>query len=269
MTRDKTSFKCRRDGCAIHAGSDEDELLPTVAERRPPVRVDSGDRFASGRPVLLWGRRPPATEGPGVGQATGDAVLEDEVGVGLDPEPALGAALTWSLYLLSQAPDVRARVEAEVDAVAGGGPFEPEDVGRLVYTRAVIDEAVRLYPPVPFMSRAAIREDRIGSLKIPARSVVAIVPWVLHRHRKLWDEPDAFDPGPLPAGAPRRHRPLRLPALRRRPARLHRRLVLAAGGGRSCSRRSCATRGSTWRTVTRSRRCTASRCARRAACRCA
>ena len=104
-------------------------------------------------------------------------------------------ALTWSLYLLSQAPAVRARIEAEVDAVAGDGPLDPEDVGRLVYTRAVIDEAVRLYPPVPFMSRAAIRDDRIGSLKIPARSVVAIVPWVLHRHRKLWDEPDAFDPG--------------------------------------------------------------------------
>jgi hypothetical protein len=91
MTRDKTSFKCRRYRRAIHAGSDEDELLPTVAERRAPVRVDSGDRFASGRPVLLWGRRPPTTEGPSVGQAAGDAVLEDEVGVGLDPEPALGA----------------------------------------------------------------------------------------------------------------------------------------------------------------------------------
>jgi cytochrome P450 len=103
-------------------------------------------------------------------------------------------ALTWSLYLLSQAPGVRERVEAEVDAVAGDGPLDPEDVGRLLFTRAVIDEAVRLYPPVPFMSRAAIREDRIGSLKIPARSVVAIVPWVLHRHRRLWDGPDAFDP---------------------------------------------------------------------------
>ena len=90
-TRDKTRFKCRRYRRAIHAGSDEDELLPTVAERRAPVRVDSGDGLASGRPVLLWGRRPPAAEGPGVGQTAGDAVLEDEVGVGLDPEPALGA----------------------------------------------------------------------------------------------------------------------------------------------------------------------------------
>jgi cytochrome P450 len=113
-------------------------------------------------------------------------------------------ALSWTLYLLSQAPSVRERVEAEVDQVAGDGPLDPEGVGRLVYTRAVIDEAIRLYPPVPFMSRAAIREDRIGSLKIPARSVVAIVPWVLHRHRKLWEEPDAFDPdrfGPERRGA--------------------------------------------------------------------
>src|SRR6185295_15355873 len=76
---------------AIHAGSNEDEFLPTVAERRAPVRVDSGDGLAFGRPVLLWGRRPPAAEGPDIGQTAGDAVFEDEVGVGLDPEPAFGA----------------------------------------------------------------------------------------------------------------------------------------------------------------------------------
>lgn len=103
-------------------------------------------------------------------------------------------ALSWSLYLLSQAPEVRARVEAEVDAVLGGRRITPEDAPRLVVTRAVLDEALRLYPPVPFMSRSPLRDDRIGTTKIPKNSLVTIAPWVLHRHRRLWEEPGAFDP---------------------------------------------------------------------------
>ena len=103
-------------------------------------------------------------------------------------------ALSWSLYLLSQAPEVRRRIEREADQVLDRRMIEPDHLSRLVFTRAVIDEAVRLYPPVPFMSRAAIRDDRIGGLKIPKGSMVAIAPWVLHRHRRLWDEPDSFDP---------------------------------------------------------------------------
>jgi cytochrome P450 len=103
-------------------------------------------------------------------------------------------ALTWSLYLLSQAGDARERVEAEADEVAGGGPLAPEALPRLVFTKAVVEEAMRLYPPVPYMSRAALDDDRIGTLKIPKGSIVSIAPWVLHRHRRLWDDPDAFVP---------------------------------------------------------------------------
>jgi cytochrome P450 len=58
----------------------------------------------------------------------------------------------------------------------------------------VIDEAMRLFPPVPFMSRAVLREDNIDGLRIPKGSIVTIAPWVVHRHRRLWNEPDAFDP---------------------------------------------------------------------------
>ncbi len=103
-------------------------------------------------------------------------------------------ALSWSLYLLSQDERARTRIEREVDEVLGHGPVEPHHLERLVYTRAVIDEALRLYPPAPFMSRAALTDDRIGDLQIPAGSTVAIAPYVLHRHRKLWDQPDAFRP---------------------------------------------------------------------------
>jgi cytochrome P450 len=103
-------------------------------------------------------------------------------------------ALSWSLYLLSQDERARGLVEQEVDEVLGEEPIEPHHLERLVYTRAVIDEAIRLYPPAPYMSRTAIGDDRIGDLDIPAGSMVAISPYVLHRHRKLWAEPDAFRP---------------------------------------------------------------------------
>jgi cytochrome P450 len=103
-------------------------------------------------------------------------------------------ALSWSIYLISQDERVRSRIEREVDEVLRDRPFEPQHLDRLVYTRAVLDEAMRLYPPAPFLSRAAIEDDRIGDVMIPAGTVVTIAPYVLHRHRTLWDEPDAFRP---------------------------------------------------------------------------
>jgi cytochrome P450 len=101
-------------------------------------------------------------------------------------------ALSWSMYLVSKAPAVRERLEREVADIDGA--LGADDLEGLVYTRAVLEEAMRLYPPVPFMSRAALAEDRIGTLRIPKGSLVTIAPYVLHRHRRLWDAPNAFDP---------------------------------------------------------------------------
>ncbi|HEY8565593.1 MAG TPA: cytochrome P450 [Beijerinckiaceae bacterium] len=103
-------------------------------------------------------------------------------------------ALTWSLYLLSQDVVARERVEAEADAVLGDGPVTVEALPQLAFTRAVLEESMRLFPPVPFMSRSPIQDERLGELKVPRRSLVVIAPYVLHRHRRLWDEPDAFRP---------------------------------------------------------------------------
>ena len=71
--------------------------------------------------------------------------------------------------------------------------MEPQHIDRLVYTRAVLDEAMRLYPPAPFLSRAAIAEDAVGDVRIQAGTLVTIAPYVLHRHQTLWDEPDPSD----------------------------------------------------------------------------
>jgi len=103
-------------------------------------------------------------------------------------------ALTWTLYLLSQSPTWRTRVEAEIDE-----NFDPADEtdpsDRLPITKAVFEEAMRLYPPAAHLGREAIAEDWLGGVRVPAGTVVSIPPYVVHRHRKLWKNPDDFDPG--------------------------------------------------------------------------
>ena len=69
-----------------------------------------------------------------------------------------------------------------------------EDVPRLIFTRAVFEEAMRLYPPVPLLGRTALRDETIRNRKIPEGALVIVVPWLLHRHRKWWQDPDRFMP---------------------------------------------------------------------------
>ncbi len=103
-------------------------------------------------------------------------------------------ALTWTMHCLAQDEAVRARLEAEVDAACTAAEDGMPDPDAMPFARAVLDETMRLFPPVPFMSRAALRDDRIGRIRIPRGSLVTIAPYVLHRHRRLWEEPDAFIP---------------------------------------------------------------------------
>ncbi|WP_084649971.1 cytochrome P450 [Stappia stellulata] len=102
--------------------------------------------------------------------------------------------LAWAWFLLSQAPAVRAKLHAEVDAVSPDGDPAFEDVSRLTYTRAVIEETLRLYPPVPILAREAGQDDRIAGVEIPKGSIVMVVPWLLHRNPTLWDRADHFEP---------------------------------------------------------------------------
>jgi cytochrome P450 len=116
-------------------------------------------------------------------------------------------SLAWCWYLLSQAPEVETRLHAELAQVLGGRLPSLDDVPRLLYTRAIFEEAIRLYPPVPMLGRQAIREETIRDRKIPVGSVVAVVPWLLHRHRQLWEYPDHFIPERfLPENAAQRKR---------------------------------------------------------------
>ncbi|HJU18857.1 MAG TPA: cytochrome P450 [Stellaceae bacterium] len=103
-------------------------------------------------------------------------------------------SLAWTWYLLSQAPEVEARLHRELDAVLGTRLPRLEDVPLLVYTRAVFEETIRLYPPVPLLGREAVRGETIRNRPVPQGSLVIVVPWLLHRHRKFWDCPDRFVP---------------------------------------------------------------------------
>lgn len=103
-------------------------------------------------------------------------------------------ALAWTWYLLSQAPSVEKRFHDEIDRVLEGRQPAYADVARLPYVLSVFEEAMRLYPPIPILTRKARAEDKIAGKTIPAGSFVAVCPWLLHRHRGLWRNPDHFDP---------------------------------------------------------------------------
>ena len=103
-------------------------------------------------------------------------------------------SLAWTWYLLSQAPQVEERLHTELDQVLAGRPPTLKDVPRLTYTRAIFEETVRLYPPVPLLARQALREETIRGRAVPAGSLVIVVPWLLHRHRKFWGQPDHYIP---------------------------------------------------------------------------
>lgn len=103
-------------------------------------------------------------------------------------------ALTWSLYLLSLDREWRARLEAEADRELPDGGYIGDSFERLIETRAVIEEALRLYPPVPVTARQAVARDCIDGHDIAPGAIVLIAPWVIHRHRSLWQAPDEFDP---------------------------------------------------------------------------
>lgn len=104
-------------------------------------------------------------------------------------------ALMWTWYLLAMHPAHEARLHAELDRVLGGREPEWADGSKLVYTRMVIQESMRLYPAVHTLAfRQALEADTICGIEIPPRALITIMPWLLHRHREYWENPDRFDP---------------------------------------------------------------------------
>jgi cytochrome P450 len=108
----------------------------------------------------------------------------------------------WTLHLVSRHPDVQDRLHEEAVAVYGGNRPGYADLSRLRYTHMVLQEAMRLYPPVWILPRRAIADDEVGGYHVPAGAEVLICPFTLHRHPRYWPEPDRFDPGRFDPDAP-------------------------------------------------------------------
>jgi|CXWL01.1.fsa_nt_gi cytochrome P450 len=100
-------------------------------------------------------------------------------------------ALAWTIYLLAAQPGLQEEARAEAVAALGGDVTTLAD--RLPLLRQILDEAMRLYPPAPRFDREAKAADRLGDAEIAAGDLISLWPWVMHRHRKLWDNPDMFD----------------------------------------------------------------------------
>ncbi|HIF11064.1 MAG TPA: cytochrome P450 [Sneathiellales bacterium] len=141
------------------------------------------------------------------GEGMTDEQLRDEViTVFLAGHDTTANSLGWAWYLLSQHPEVEARLD-EVENGLGGRLPVYEDLAKLPYTKMIFEEALRLYPPAPAFMREAIAEDQVGDLRIPAGAQVTIAPWLSHRHRELWDRPDDFVPERFaPENSKDRHR---------------------------------------------------------------
>jgi cytochrome P450 len=103
-------------------------------------------------------------------------------------------ALTWTLYLLALAPQWAERIAGEVEAVTGGAPVGPAHIDKLVVTAQVVKEGMRLYPPAPVISRVTSKALELGGKTLAAGTQVVVPIWAIQRHRKLWADPDRFDP---------------------------------------------------------------------------
>ncbi|MCS6854424.1 MAG: cytochrome P450 [Elioraea sp.] len=135
----------------------------------------------------------------GLRRADGAALL-DETGL-LDEAAMLllagsetsAATLAWALFLLANDPPRFARLREEIAPLAGRAPG-PEDLPRLAFTRAVLHETLRLYPPVPFLTRRALARDRIRRWDVAPDTMIAVAPWLVQRRPDLWPEADQFRP---------------------------------------------------------------------------
>lgn len=178
--------------------------LPTPANRRflrakgvldeITLRLIAERRRASQRPADLLTMLLEAKD-PETGETFSEAGLHDElIAFIIAGHETTANALTWTWMLLGQHPEVRKKVEDEVDEAAGGRRPTAEDLPGLAYTRMAFCEAMRLYPPGWMMARTAIADDQVGGFTIPAGSLIFISPYVTHRREDLWPRPDAFEP---------------------------------------------------------------------------
>ncbi|MEX2518196.1 MAG: cytochrome P450 [Paracoccaceae bacterium] len=152
-------------------------------------RLESGARLADIAGDVIAARDPETGEG-----FTRDELIDQIAVFFLAGHETSASALTWAFFILSQTPDHLDRIREEVARVIGDGPVRFEHLRALPHTRNVFKEVLRLYPPVSFITRIALKDDKILDEEIPAGSLMVISPWIIHRHKKFWRRPEIFNP---------------------------------------------------------------------------
>ena len=147
------------------------------------------------------------------GEAMSDRQIHDEVKTMIfGGHETVSTGLTWLWYLLSRYPESARRLRLELAEVLEGRRPTAADVPQLSYTTRVIEESMRLFPPVWLISRTPVEDDSIDGFAMPAGSMVLISPFITHRHPAFWDDPEGFDPDRfLPERSGGRHRHAYLP----------------------------------------------------------
>lgn len=162
----------------------EETIYRIIAERRASGE-DTGDLLS----MLLAAR-----DVEGDGRGMGDRQIRDEaMTLFLAGYETTANALSWSFYLLAQHPEVEARMHGEVDAL-GDDEVGAESLARLSYTRMVLSESMRLYPPAYAIGRRALGDYAVDGFHIPAGSLVVLSPYITHRDARWYGEPQRFDP---------------------------------------------------------------------------
>jgi cytochrome P450 len=183
------------------------ERIFTEFDRAIDRLLAARERDPASQPKDLLARLIAARDEVTGGGMSAEEVRNQVVTIFMAGHETTALALTWTWYLLSQHPAVEAKLHAELEAVLGGRTPRHEQLGQLPYTRMVIEEAMRLYPPAHTLSRTARGEDEVLGRRIPKGAQIMIVPWLLHRNPRLWQDPERFDPERFaPDRAASRHR---------------------------------------------------------------
>ncbi len=162
-----------------------DQVVFGIIEERRRTNVDTGDLLSK----LLQSRDEET------GQGMDDQQLRNQViTLLLAGYETTANALTWTWYLLAQNPQQAIQMRTEAAQVLRGSLPSSENLADLLYTRMVFEESLRMYPPAWVLGRKALGEDEIGGYRVPAGTIIAISPYVAHRHPDFWEKPDVFDP---------------------------------------------------------------------------
>jgi cytochrome P450 len=162
-----------------------DQVVQGIIERRRQQNTDTSDLLS-----LLLSAHEEET-----GHGMNDQQVRDEViTLLIAGHETVSTALTWTWYLLSQHSEIEHRLHFELDEVLGSQMPTVDHFAKLAYTRMVLDEVLRLYPPAWIFGRKAIADDEIGDYVIPKNSMIVLSPYMTHRHPAFWKDPAEFDP---------------------------------------------------------------------------